>query len=334
MKTHLISVGSVLLLLLVIEAVGRLAFHDSIVGRWEYGFDTTSGIEVANGRILIKRSAGKRFRDDNLDARKPDQGLRIAALSDSVVKAASLESSYVKQMVPLLEAQGIPAQGLNLGVAGFGSRRAYYILQQVAELDPDIVFLHIHDLNEYTDEREWQRKNEFASWHIKNLPMKSCVIRRIYEAKTEKVAWKLLTPEMRLQSANVDADAELAARLSPELRAAWRSQVLEYGEKAAALAAARGFSLVLVSQQCVDHPKDKLVAFAPENYDSIVDQIIMKYPAVIRVSMKELFEGTDLAKMYSDRVHPSKEGHLLMARSFAAIAVRLKNQREARKSPR
>ena len=49
--------------------------------------------------------------------------------------------------------------------------------------------------------------------------MKSLVIRRLYEAKTEQVFWKWLPVEIRSQQAVNDADAELSASMNPEILA-------------------------------------------------------------------------------------------------------------------
>ncbi len=70
--------------------------------------------------------------------------------------------------------------------------------------------------------------------------MKSLVIRRLYEAKTEQIYWKWLPDEVRNLTAVSDADEEGRAAQNLKQRHKWDANVRKYTAESVALARVHG----------------------------------------------------------------------------------------------
>ncbi len=301
-------------LLACAELVVRVFFVRNMSGRFEYGYHPTSGFEEnADGTLDLVRAGGRRFRPQSLK-QKPDSGvLRVFVIGDSVPRGPSLERAYAAQMAELLKAQGVPAESYNLAVAGYGAERSHIVLKQALKYQPGLVVLHANTSNEFEDEREKRRKEEFEGWHPRNWPMKSLIVRRLYEAKTEKVFWEWLPVGVRNQGAVSDADAELTAGMNEEVVKRWGERVRHYVRESVELCRRQGVPVVVVAQAFRRTGPDGSYFMDGEQLMSIVNPL--QGNGVEVVSMKDILAGQNLETTYADGSHVRADAHALIARA-------------------
>ena len=161
---------------------------------------------------------------------------------------SSLASSYPVRIGDKFRTLGVEAESFNLGIAGNGALRSQIILRKVLDYQPSVVVLHVNNSNEFEDERDLKRAEEFSSSHPKNWLMKSLALRRLGEMKTEKIFWKWIPAKVRNQDARSDADDELLAGQNPESRQRWVERVRKYTAESVALACARAVPVLLFTQ--------------------------------------------------------------------------------------
>lgn len=308
-----------LALLVTAETVVRVFFARSMSGRFDYGYHPTAGFEeTPDGMLHLERAGGRRFRPQTMKI-KPDPGvLRIFVIGDSVPRGPSLEKAYAWQVSEMLNAKGIKAESFNMGVAGYGALRSQIMLKQALNYHPGLIILHANTSNEFEDEREWRRKNEFQGWHPRNWPMKSLVVRRLYEAKTEKIFWEALPVEVRNQGAVSDADAELTAGMNPDVVKRWDERVRRYVGESVAMCRAQGVPVLIVAQAFKRTGPDGKLFIEGEQVMALVGPL--KGEGVDVISMKDILEGQDIATTYADGSHVRAEAHKLIAE---AIVTRL-----------
>lgn len=304
-----------LVLLVGAELVVRVFFARSMSGRFDYGYHPTSGfVEQADGTVRLERAGGRRFFPQEFSRERPADTFRIFVIGDSVARGTSVASSYAGQLGEQLRARGVKAESFNLSVPGYGARRKQLVLEQALQYQPSLVILHVNDSNEYEDEREWRRREEFRGWHPRNWLMKSLVIRRLYEIKQEKVFWELLPATVRNQRATSDADAEIKASLNPEKVRQWTELVRRQTAASVALARQSDVRVLLVSQATTDL---KTAGSTPD--DNGLDALCaaLRREGVGMVSMKETLAGRDAKAMYSDGSHLLAEGHKVLAEAIS-----------------
>ncbi len=304
-----------LALLVGAELVVRVFFARSMSGRFDYGYHPTSGfVERPDGTVRLERAGGRRFFPQKFSRDRPTNTFRIFVIGDSVARGTSVENSYVGQLAAQLRARGVQAEGFNLSLPGFGARRKHLVVEQALKYQPSLVILHVNDSNEYEDEREWRRREEFRGWHPKNWLMKSLAIRRLYEMKQEKVFWEWLPASVRNQRATSDADAEIKASLNPETLRQWSELLRKVTGESVAAARAQNVRVLLVSQATKDL---KSAGSTPD--DNGLDALCnaLRGEGVSVVSMKETLTGRDAKAVYSDGSHLLTEGHKAMAEAIA-----------------
>jgi hypothetical protein len=300
------------LLLVLAEVVVRTAFASNMAGRFEYGFDATSGFETRDdGTVELVREGGRRFRPQQFALRRPEGVFRAFVVGDSVPRGPSLEEAYPARLAASLGSDGVPVEALNLGVAGYGARRLQIILKRVLAFEPSVVVLHVNDSNEFEDERDLARAQAFRSAHPRNWPMKSFVFRRLYEAKSERLYWNWVPAEVRNRGAVNDAGDETTASRDLERRRRWLALVRDKLAEDVALVRAAGVPLLVVTQaRAVPGPDGRL-----EVDDRGLDGVAAEFAGdgVATVSMKETFRGTDLERLFSDGAHLRAPGHEILA---------------------
>lgn len=305
-----------LALLVTAEVVVRVFFARNMSGRFEYGYHPTAGfVEKPDGTVNLVRAGGRRFRPQTFSKTPPTGVFRILVVGDSVPRGPSLEGAYAWQLGEMLRARGIKCESFNLCVPGYGAHRNQIVLRQALEYRPALVILHVNHSNEYEDEREFKRSREFNNWHPKNWLMKSLVIRRLYEAKTEKVFWEWLPPAIRLGRGVNDADAELAAGMNAETQRRWDERVRKYTAGSVALARGRGVPILLVTQVF----KGKDTAGRPELDSYRLDTIAASLAGdgVYHLSIKEILSPLDYPSLFADGSHLRAEGHKIVAEAIA-----------------
>jgi hypothetical protein len=303
------------------ELITRVFFARNMSGRFEYGYHPTSGFdEQADGTVRLVRAGGRRFHPQNFRQTRPAGVFRIMVIGDSVPRGPSLGSSYAAQLAAQLNIRSVKTEGWNLALPGYGARRNQIVLQQALRYQPGLVILHVNNSNEYEDEREWRRAQEFKSWHPKNWLMKSLVLRRLYEAKTERLFWEWLPVEIRNQRAVNDADSEVAATMNPATLRLWDERVRSKAAEDIALARAAKVPILLITQA----RSERDPSGAPRLDDHELDALIapLAGPGVYHLSMKQVFAPLDFAPFFADSAHLKPEGHAVLAQAIGGLLQR------------
>lgn len=315
-KAFLLCVG----LWISVEVIVRVFFTSSMSGRFDYGYHPTSGfIESQDGTLTLERSGGRRFLPQQYPQHPPSEMTRIMVVGDSVPRGSSLDSSYARQLAARLSARGVTSEGWNLAVPGYGVRRVQLVLKQALHYHPSLVILHVNNSNEFEDEREYRRSQEFRSWHPKNWLMKSLALRRLYEAKTEKISWELLPEAVRSRQGVNDADAEIAASMSPKKLQEWDERVQRETAASVALCQSAGVPILLITQARRERGTDGRATLEDHGLDAMVRPLTNS--RVAHLSMREVFRDADLASTFADSAHVRPPGHGILA---AAIEARIR----------
>jgi hypothetical protein len=311
----------VVVLLAGAELVARTLYSRSLSGRFEYGYNLNDGFEEKGGNIELIRTGGRKFRPQSFTKTPPAGTYRVMVVGDSVARGPTLEEAYPAVVAEELKKAGLKAESWNLALGGYGARRKQIVLQKALEYQPSLIILHVNTSNEYEDEREYKRSQEFKGWHPKTWLMKSLIIRRIYEAKTEGVYWKWLPQEIRAQNAVSDADAEVTASLDDKKQAEWLARVKQSTAECVALARAKGVPIVLVAQAY--HQKE---AGGKSHLDDVGLEALLQPlqgPGCTIVSMKGILQNTDFKQLYADTSHLRAPGHKVLG---AAIVEQMRRE--------
>jgi hypothetical protein len=301
-----------LTLLIGSELIVRVCFQRNMLGRFEYGYSPTAGFaENADGTVSLMRTGGRRFWPQTFSKARPTGTFRVMVIGDSVPRGSSLATSYASRIGEKLRALGIKAESFNLAVGGNGALRNQIILRQALNYEPRLVILHINNSNEFEDEREYGRAEAFKSWHPKNWLMKSLVIRRLYEAKTEQVFWKWVPAQVRNLAAVSDADDERLASQNLEKRREWDERVRKYTAESVALARARNAWVLLVTQAHCQRDATGRFSLDDDGLDKMVRPLLGD--GVYHLSMKQILMDTDFAPLFLDSAHLRPPGQALIA---------------------
>ncbi len=309
----------VLVLFGLAELVTRTFFARSMSGRFDYGYHPTAGFqENADGTLKLVRAGGRRFHPQQFARKRPPGTLRIMVFGDSVPRGPSLEAAYPAQIQKLLTQQGVNAEAWNLAVPGYGAHRTHLVLRKALEYEPDLVILHLNDSNEYEDEREWKRSQEFNTWHPRNWLMKSLVLRRLREMKTERVFWRWLPEDIRRQSGVHDVDAEISAGMDAQKLRQWRDNVRKYLQANVEACRAKGVPLLVITQaRLTRHPTTGGVSLEDNGLDELAS--LLTAPDVTLVSMKTLFAEAEFAPLFADSSHLRANGHEFLAKKLVSV---------------
>jgi len=318
MKRKLTAAFLLALFLLVgAEVVVRVFFARNMAGRFEYGYHPDAGFVEDGDNLKLVRAGGRRFLPQTMKLQPAPGTFRIFVVGDSVPRGPSLEKAYAFQLQEVLKTNGIKAEAYNLCVPGYGAQRKHIVLAKALTYHPDLIILHVNASNEYEDEREYKRSQEFAGWHPKNWLMKSLIIRRLYEAKTEKAFWYLLPTEVRLKGAINDADAEIAAGRNEATRQRWNEQVRQWTITSIQSAKTSHVPILLVAHASCDDMKDLSKPLNDQGLDAMTTSL--QEPGVYHFSMKDALTGEDYAAIYADGSHMRAAGHKVMADALAAF---------------
>jgi hypothetical protein len=320
-------------ILAIAEISMRLFLSDKNLGRFEYGYHPTAGfLEKKDGTVHLVRSGGRKFREQKFSKIPQSNVFRIFVVGDSVVRGPNLQDAYPAVIARALEEHGIKAEAFNLGVGGNGVRRSQIILKQILNYHPNLIILHLNNSNEYEDEREWRRSQEFKSWHPKNWPMKSIVIRRLYELRTEKIMWALLPQQVRLLNSDNDADAKLAAMMNPELLAEWNERVQTITNQSIHLIQQQHIPILIISQCRKRENPPGHFYLIDEGLKPLAESFVQ--PNVAHLSMFDIYQNLDIKNLFSDSAHMRKAGHLILGKAAAEKILKEKWVQSDPKTPK
>jgi hypothetical protein len=288
-------------------------------GRFEYGFHPTAGFVEEGEELHLTRTGGRRFRPQTLDIVPSKGRYRIFVIGDSVTRGSNVESSYAGRLVGELASNGIQVESYNMGVGGHGSRRKHLTLLQSLKYKPDLVVLHIGNSNEFEDERDYLRSQEFKTWHPKNWPMKSLAIRRLYEMKTEKVFWEWIPQAIRIEHGENDADAEIIAKFASGALSRWNKRVEKVTGESVLACLSRKTPILLLCQAYNTEGSLAKRTLTDNGLDEIAQRLTDD--GVFHLSMKNVFEHLDFPNLYSDSSHLRSSGHEILAEALARKIV-------------
>ena len=313
----------VLMLALLIggEMVMRVFYRQDMEGRFDYGYHPTAGfVEKADGTVSLVRSGGRRFWPQTFSTKPSPGTLRVMVIGHSVPRGSSLATAYPAQVGNQLRALGVPAESFNLGIGGNGVRRCEIVLRKALDYQPGLVILHVDNGDEFEDEREFQRAEQFKSWHPRNWLMKSFAIRRLYEYFTEQVYWKLVPAQVRLQTAVNDAGDKALAGKDPAIRRVWDERVRQCTAESIALARSRGAQVLLVTAARLQADGRGGSELDDRGLDAMVQPMLGA--GVYFLSMKAALQKTNYAPLFTgDGTHLHPAGHDYLA---AAIVEKLR----------
>jgi hypothetical protein len=299
------------------ETIVRTLFAQNMSARFEYGYDATSGFtEPGDGGVRLVRAGGRRFHPRTFSLRRPPGSHRILVIGDSVPRGPSFEDAYPNRLERQLRRNGISAEVINLGVAGYGARRSQIVLEKALDYEPSLVVLHVNSSNEFEDERDWRRKEQFSGWHPRNWLMKSLLVRRLYELRTEKLLWETLPSELRVRTSGNDAADEVQASLDERKRKEWHERVSRITAESVEIARRRGVPVLIVTQVRFEQGPDRTYRLDDAGLDALAASLIREQVYV--VSMRRVFETRDAPALFSDSAHLGAEGHEILADAIAA----------------
>lgn len=304
-------------ILLVAELVTRFGFVRTMEGRFDYGYHPTAGFVEEGGKVELQRAGGRRFFPQSFQQRRPEGVYRVMVIGDSVARGKDVERSYAGQLQKELRTQGIPAECFNLGLPGFGARRKDLVVQQVLKYEPSLVILHVGISNEYEDEREWRRRDDFNSPHPKNWLMHSMVLRQLYEMKTEKLYWEWLPREVRSKDVTVDANAELRAATNKDTQKEWLKLVETVTRQSVQRIQDAGVPALIVSQATREKTSQGRLFLDDTEIDAWTASLVSD--KIARLPMKSVFTTDQARALYTDSNHVRTEGHTLIAQAIARL---------------
>jgi len=305
------------LLMLALLACGELAarifFARSMSGRFEYGYSPDAGfVENASGKVSLVHAGGRPFWPQTFSMPRPPGVFRVMVIGDSVPRGSSLATSYAAQVGEKMCALGIKAESLNLAIGGNGSARSEIILRKALDYEPSLIILHVDNGDEFEDEREFKRAEEFKSWHPKNWLMKSFFARRLYEFKTEQIYWKWVPDQVRELAGVNDAGDKALAAANPATRREWDARVKKYTAESVALARARGVPVLLLTDARRVSDGHGGFFLDDRGLDDLVQPLLGN--GVYFLSMKQLLQQINFAPLFfDDNTHLRPPGHVFIA---------------------
>ena len=306
----------VIAVLVIAEIAVRVFWSRGLAGRFDYGYHPTAGfVEKSDGSLDLVRAGGRRFFPQHYAQQRPPGTFRIMVVGDSVPRGPSLAETYSTRVAELLHARGVAAEGWNLCLPGYGAHRCHVVLAQALKYQPSLIIRHVNNSNEYEDEREWQRSQDFQGWHPKNLLMKSLLVRRLHEVKTESVFWSLLPEKIRAQQGVNDAGAKIIAMTDEKQIRAWQERVRNFLKDDLDLCRKAGVPVLLITQVRLRGSGSQATLD-----DSGLDDLARSFsaPGVDILPMKDSLPSTDFAPLFMDTAHLKAEGHEVLARAIAA----------------
>ena len=299
---------SVTVALITLELVIRIFFAENMSGRFEYGYHPTAGfIEENDGTVNLVRAGGRRFRPQSFQMPKPKGTFRVFVVGDSVPRGPSLEGAYAEQLEELLKKEEVQAEVLNLGIAGNGIRRSRIIMDQVFQYEPDLILFHLNYSNEYEDEREWRRAQDFKSWHPSHWLTKSLLVARLFELKTEKIYWFWLPEKIRQAGESRDQDQETLALNDAELRKIWDKRLVENTADLKKRAHEKKMPVLIIVQSTFGDGDQR-------NTLGTARSLRFLKPAPDVLTMQSVFEKNPEGRsLFMDGTHMKPKAHALLA---------------------
>jgi len=307
------------------EFVAREFFGRSLSGRFDYGFHPTAGFrENANGTVDLLKAGGRPFRPQKFSRAPAGNTLRIMVFGHSVPYGyygsgqgdAPLEEVYSSIIARQLRETGIPAEGINMCINGYGPRRVQIVFQQALKYQPGIVILHVDTWS--NDDLNDQRRKEFEGWSPRNWPMKLLIVRRLYEAKNERIFGKWLPKSITDQSSE---SAQLTKSMDQNPAGNTQQQVddtIKITAASVAMARQQGVIVILIAQASRQTNAAGQYILGDAGLGDRLKELTGR--GVYLISMKQLMEEkSSWEKLFSDHAHLNRAGHELISSAVVTL---------------
>jgi hypothetical protein len=296
------------------ELVTTVGLKNKASGLSSFGFDPEAGIvDKANGQVEFLRSWGRRFYDQTITTEPREGVLRIFTLGDSVPRGKTVEKSYAGLLEKGLAAAGVEAESLNLAIPGYGSRRIQIVARRCARYQPDLVILHLNSSNEYEDERDLARYESLRSWHPQNWLIKSKVIQKLRQQKTEKLLWRYLPARALELSGGTDSAMELTVNSDPLKQKEWLERCAQITHETVANLRAEGIKILIITQ-CRQADGNLVIN---EGLEQIANSMVGD--DVEHLAMSNVFKNEDAISHFADGSHLRPSGHEILARALVPV---------------
>jgi hypothetical protein len=304
-------------LLVAGEIIVREGFSNSMSGRFDYGYNPTSGfVEKPDGTVKLIREGGRHFFPQTFTRVRPPGVYRIMVFGDSVPRGGTLDKSYSTQLATKLNAQGIKTESINFCIGGNGSMRTQVILRKAIAYQPSLVILHADNSDEYDDAREYKRSQNFKTWAPKYWLTKSYLIRRLYEFTTEQIYWAWLPGAIRDLNAVNDDDIKKQQGDNSQQRQEWDRGFVRHTAESVHMARSLGIPVLLVSEARLSRDARQPVHLNDMGVDNYLQPLLG--PGVYLLSMKEALSKTDYVPFFIDGTHMYQPGHAFLADAIIA----------------
>jgi lysophospholipase L1-like esterase len=312
----------VMLGLLILGEIGvRCFLPASFTSGFEYGFNPTAGFEEhADGSVHLLASRGRKFHPQTFQRQKPEGVMRIFVIGDSVEyfddemhfdPPPLLAKTYPALLGPALKTNGVNAESISLAVEGNGSRRAQLVLRQALKYNPSLIVLKLSDRNDAWEEENFQRAQEFKSWHLRNWLRKSYLIQALIVLKEEQFLKRLPRKIQTANRATMPPDIQPVVNVPAKLDERFCRTVRE----SVALARAQNVPILLLTQAMTETDASGQLVLGDHGLSDFAEEL--RGPGVYCLSMKQFFAGCKLENLYLDHMHFRHAGHQLVANALA-----------------
>ncbi len=322
-KSFLLFLG----LLILAEAILRLALPASFTGNFEYGFSPSQGfVEDAAGVVHLTPSLARDFFPQTFSKARPKGRLRIFALGDSVEYWSGFEpvlaDTYPVRVAGELRTNGVDCQAINLAVVGYGSMKNQVLLRKILEYEPDLILLKVNWINEAVDEGNFARAGEFRNWRAKNWLRKTYLIQSLLVLKENLLMKRLLSHEILLRTQEPAAAAPPASQTED----GGNSRFLETLRGSVLLASENHIPIILICQSIVRNGADGRRAISDNGMEHMA--AIVKDRGVGVFSFCEALQDFPAHEVFADHVHLSRYGHQQIAHALARQILRTLKKNE------
>jgi len=306
-----ISAMGALVVLAVFELLAVFGYHESPADRNAFGYSRDAGFSVANSFVKIATTASRRLWRQTYPANKPAGLKRIIFVGDSVARGRSLERSVTEVLRRELEERyAIRAEVWNLSSPGYGSRRKEVVISKAMEFQPDLIIYHAGFSTEYEDSREWERYQEYHSWHPRHWVDQLPFLGRVKLSKTEQLYWRL-PEEVRATSLDDSLASRIAAIASKSDAKYWIPSMLTNLDRTVSVLHEHGIPMIILTRSSLGGSGAEV---SDGGLDSEISARYGSRPWLMIVSGRKLFSGRhDVRQLFSDGSHWTEQGTKLVA---------------------
>jgi len=204
----------------------------------------------------------------------------------------------------------------------YGARRKDVMVRKALQFEPDLLVYHVNVTTEYEDEREWERRERYASWHPGQWPDKLPLVGRIALSMIEKIYWRWLHPDIRAAFEAKGAEAGEAIRSKSDLEH-WMPRMLATFEKTLETVQQAGVPLLVLTRANLDAEGKEMTDLG---LDDEMKRLAARRPFAW-LSTRAIFAGANPGAFFWDGSHWTPQGHdraadALLPQALALLAAK------------